>query len=88
MSTDGGARGARTGSGVEARRAEFGVRCALLDRLERLAGLRARCLEDGCLRPLRLVDFALYSTYRDCVELGLREQARRAVGLPEEGGTG
>jgi hypothetical protein len=30
----------------------------------------------------RLLDHALYSTYWDCVDLGLRDEAQTIIGLP------
>jgi hypothetical protein len=47
-----------------------------LDRLERL--LRLRNAADSRLEPwqARLLVRAIYSTYRDCLELGLADQAR------------
>lgn len=55
-----------------------------LGRLERLASMRALCYQEGYREPLRLIDHALYSTYRDCVRLGLRAEGRRRLGLPQD----
>ena len=32
----------------------------------------------------RLVDYALYSTYRDCAALGIRAEAGAIIGLPAQ----
>lgn len=49
-------------------------------RLSRLAEMKAtRQLNE---QQRRLLDYALYSTYWDCVRLGLREEARRLLKLP------
>ncbi len=62
------------------------LRCLFLERLQRLATIRAdpsSCTE----APSRhLLDQATYSTYRDCVELGLGPMARKILGLPEDRG--
>lgn len=54
-----------------------------LGRLRRLSALRhaSRRLPRT---DQRLVDHALYSTYWDCVQLGLRGAAREALELPRE----
>ena len=55
----------------------------LLHRLERLAALRTtNFLLHDYPAPQRLTEHALYSTYQDCVQLGLESQARRILGLP------
>jgi hypothetical protein len=55
----------------------------LLQRLERLAALRkTNYLLHDYPAPKRLTEHALYSTYQDCVRLGLETQARRILGMP------
>jgi hypothetical protein len=50
-----------------------------LERLARLETLRAVCPFDPQQR--RLLDLATYSTYQDCVDLGLRSRAREILHL-------
>ena len=72
----------RSGS-IEARRARFRLQYLFLERLDRLVNLKATCLECEYFQPIRLLDQALFSTYWDCVQLGLRPQAREVLGLSE-----
>jgi hypothetical protein len=51
-----------------------------LDRLARLAQLRS--MEQLSKDQLRLVDYALYSTYWDCVRRGQRALAQQILGMP------
>ena len=67
--------------GLDARRARFKLQCLFLERLDRLVKLKETCLEHEYHHPLRMLDQALYSTYWDCVQLGMRSQARQALGL-------
>jgi hypothetical protein len=61
-----------------------GLEQLLLQRLERLAALRkTNYLLHDYPAPARLTEHALFSTYQDCVRLGLEGQARRILGLPE-----
>ena len=66
---------------LAARRARFRLQCLFLERLDRLVRLKATCLEHEYYQPLRMLDQALYSTYWDCVRLGMRSQARQVLGL-------
>ena len=56
-------------------RTEGQINTLFLSRLERLIRLRKEYRED--LNPLgiRLLDRAIYATYRDCIEYGAAEQA-------------
>lgn len=56
-----------------------GMQRLFLQRLRRLTWLRRSCtgqLEDSVLRVL---DRAIYSTYCDCMELGIDEEARELL---------
>ena len=55
-----------------------------LARLARLASMRREWLSRIGNEPPELLDFALASTYADCVQLGLRSQARECCGIPDE----
>lgn len=54
-----------------------------LERLRRLAELRATGSPDLNAGLRHLLDHALYSTYQDCVQLGPRAEARRMLGWPD-----
>lgn len=58
------------------------VQCFFIERLDRLAHVKALCDEHGEPGDRRLIDYALYSAYWDCVRLGLRNIARSILGLP------
>jgi hypothetical protein len=60
------------------------LRCIYIERLQRLTDLRSDPDTFECSETKQLVNFATYSTYRDCVELGMRTIARRILGLPIE----
>lgn len=50
-----------------------------------LAKLRTELMMvDPYDRRLRGVNMAVYSVYRDCVELGITEEARKIMNLPEQ----
>ena len=53
-----------------------------LSRLTPLAEMRRAWLQNVDAEPPELLDFALASTYADCVQLGLRAQARACCGIP------
>jgi len=53
-----------------------------LARLRRFHGLRRTYESDLAVDVRSLIDRALYSTYWDCVRLGLRAEAREVLGLP------
>jgi hypothetical protein len=53
------------------------TREAFLTRLERLVRLRQELLEELNELGLALLDRAIYSTYRDCVDAGAGYDARR-----------
>jgi hypothetical protein len=54
-----------------------------LDRLCRLTELEAAWNPQWGVTERRLLEFALYSTYQDCVGLGLRPIARAMLGLSD-----
>jgi len=60
------------------------LRCVYIERLQRLTELRSDPDAFASSETKQLVNFATYSTYRDCVELGMRTIARRILGLPIE----
>lgn len=77
-----GPRGASAPSGPGSDRPTILLRELFLGRLSRLAILKA--MLDASDLERRLLDRALYSTYWDCVQLDLREQARRILELPDQ----
>jgi hypothetical protein len=72
-------RGLRATLGLDGWRAKPTLEELFLARLARLAQLRG--MVDLPLQQRRLVNLALYSTYWDCVRLGLRPTARQMLGL-------
>ncbi len=56
------------------------LRQFFLDRLERLAALNSVPDSPIAREDARLLRFAMYSTYWDCVHLGLRNEARKTLG--------
>ncbi len=55
-----------------------------LARLRRVHEQRAMYGSELTVDARALIDRALYSTYWDCVRLGLRTEARKVLGLPGE----
>lgn len=55
------------------------MQCLFLERLNRLIELRAMILPEWSAEDVRLINYALYSTYLDCVALGLRPVARALI---------
>lgn len=56
-----------------------------LRRGKRLADLRTELrLVDSYNARLKGINKAVYSVYRDCVELGIAEEARKIMNLPEQ----
>ena len=55
-----------------------------LARLRRVHEQRAMYGDELTVDARGLIDRALYSTYWDCVRLGLRAEARKCLGLPGE----
>ena len=55
-----------------------------LARLSRVHEQRAMYGDELTVDARGLIDRALYSTYWDCVRLGLRAEARKCLGLPGE----
>ena len=57
------------------------LRTYFLERLTRLEGMRTAPDSGLDSQQRRLLDHALYSTYWDCVNLGVRDDAQRLLGL-------
>jgi len=55
---------------------EGGINALFVSRLERLIRLRGDYRDDLNPLGLRLLDRAIYSTYRDCIAYGAPEEAR------------
>jgi hypothetical protein len=53
-----------------------------LSRLRRVHEQRAMYGNELTIEARALIDRAVYSTYWDCVRLGLRAEAREVLGLP------
>jgi hypothetical protein len=54
-----------------------------IDRLNRLAESRVRLGDSLSPSDKRLLDFAMYSVYWDCVDLGQRVEARQVLGFAD-----
>ncbi len=61
------------------RTAEGQIKDVFVRRLERLMRLRRDYLEDLNPLGLRLLDRALYATYRDCLDYGASRQANEIM---------
>ena len=61
------------------RAAEGQTRTVFIRRLERLMRLRRDYMQDLNPLGLRLLDRALYATYRDCLEYGASRQANEIM---------
>ena len=59
-----------------------------LSRLARLREIRQQWMEHLQTVPPELLEYALCSTYLDCVRLGVRAEARRLCGLAEDDAEG
>ncbi|MFN0072376.1 MAG: hypothetical protein ACKVVP_12910 [Chloroflexota bacterium] len=57
-----------------------------LSRLERLVELQSAARSSVDRRPLKQINGAIYSTYWDCVQLGMQNRARRIVGFEDGSG--
>jgi hypothetical protein len=79
QSVEKGGPNARVSRATQERRA-FGD--LFLARLRRVDEQRAMYGEELTVDARGLIDRALYSTYWDCVRLGLRAEARSVLGLP------
>lgn len=53
--------------------------CVFLERLNRLVMIRALAQPEWSDEDRRLVDHALYSTYQDCLRVGLGPVARAVI---------
>jgi hypothetical protein len=73
---------------VSAKREVMGLEVHFLERLTRLGHTRMEAYATLDGRQRRLLDHALYSTYWDCVNLGLRKEARRIVGALSQASPG
>ncbi|MFN0072171.1 MAG: hypothetical protein ACKVVP_11860 [Chloroflexota bacterium] len=65
-------------------RADIGrhqLQCLFLDRLHRLIELDESWRPEWSPEERRFLEHALYSTYHDCVRVGLRSIARAMLGL-------
>jgi hypothetical protein len=60
-------------------RAEGQTKAVFIRRLERLMRLRRDYLEDLNPLGLRLLDRALYATYRDCLDYGAAREAKEIM---------
>ena len=70
-------------NGDGGRQTRVPMQAFFLRRLDHLVELNAMSQLDPIHR--RLVEYALYSTYWDCVRLGLRDEARLAIGMDSAG---
>jgi hypothetical protein len=71
-------------SDLRARRQRFRLQCLFISRLGRLMDLREKCVAARDSERAKLLDHVLYSTYWDCVSLGLRAQARCLLRLDSD----
>jgi hypothetical protein len=53
-----------------------------LERISRLEAMRNEYSGSMDRQQRRLLEHALYSTYWDCVNLGMRDEARESLGMP------
>ncbi len=57
----------------------YGMQRVFLLRLRRLTWLRRSCADQLDSSVLKILDRAIYSTYCDCVELGVTDEARQVL---------
>jgi hypothetical protein len=65
--------------------AQHRLQCLFLDRLHRLIDLDESWNAEWSTEERRLLEHALYSTYHDCVRVGLRPIARAMLTLDSAG---
>ena len=65
----------------QAHGAQHQLQCLFLDRLHRLIDLDESWSPEWSAEERRLLEHALYSTYHDCVRVGLRPIARAMLTL-------
>ena len=66
-------------SEMPSQKTEGQVKAVFVRRLERLMRLRKEYREDLNPLGLRLLDRAIYATYRDCLDFGAEQKARQIM---------
>ena len=61
------------------------LQCLFLERLHRLVDLNESWSAEWSAAERRMLEHALYSTYHDCVRVGLRPIARAMITLQSNG---
>ena len=70
----------------EAKTANTALQTHLIDRLKWYLALKEQCKRDSSCKEwqLKMVDWAIYSTFRDCGDQGLADEAKALLQMSHE----